>query len=294
MQQRTQLNQPFRQWQWVGVLSSLLVIASGTVSQARNYGSVQLLMGTPSSTPGGTDRDDYLLIRRQYATSYNNTKGTPNWVSWQLNASWIGSVERCKKGFTPDPLIPADFKHVLTTDYTNSGFSRGHMTRSGDRTVNEIDNCTTFYTTNIVPQTQDNNEGPWLELENLARELALAGKELYIIAGPVGEGGKGLKGPMTKIGKKNEVTVPERVWKIVVVLDKPGLGVKGVTKTTRIIAVNMPNIIGVKNKHYTDYLTSVADLEKLTGYNFLSDVPTEIQAVIEAKTVTTGSKTDGP
>jgi len=62
MQQRTQLNQPFRQWQWVGLLSSLLVIASGTVSQARNYGSVQLLMGTPSSAPGGTNRDDVKLL----------------------------------------------------------------------------------------------------------------------------------------------------------------------------------------------------------------------------------------
>jgi DNA/RNA endonuclease G (NUC1) len=27
----------------------------------------------------------------------------------------------------------------------------------------------------------------------------------------------------------------------------------------------------------------VAELEKLTGYNFLSEVPQEIQAVIEAK-----------
>ncbi len=281
MKQPTQLNHPFRQWQWVGVFSSLLVMASGTVCQARNYGSVQLLMGTPSSAPNGTNRDDYLLIKRQYATSYNNSKGTPNWVSWQLNASWLGPVDRCSK-FSPDPTLPAGFKQVLTTDYTGSGFSRGHMARSGDRTANTTDNCATFYTTNIVPQTQDNNEGPWLQLENLSRELALAGKELYIIAGPLGEGGKGLKGPMTKIGK-NAVTVPESVWKIVVVLDKPGLGVKGVTKTTRVIAVKMPNITGIEKKSYTEYLTTVAELEKLTGYDFLSDVPKEIQAVIEAK-----------
>lgn len=102
------------------------------------------------------------------------------------------------------------------------------MTRSGDRTATTTDNCATFLMTNIVPQTQDNNEGPWLELENLAKELAESGKELYIIAGPLGEGGTGLEGFAKKIGN-DKVTVPASLWKVVLVLDRPGLGVGGVT-----------------------------------------------------------------
>jgi len=269
-------------WRWVGLLTLLTTVAIGSPSQARNYGSIHLIMGTPSSSPESSDRDDYLLRKRQYTLAYNNSKGTANWVSWQLNASWIGSVDRCKN-FSPDATLPSGFKKVLPTDYTNSGFSRGHMTRSGDRTANETDNCATFLMTNIVPQTQDNNEGPWLELENLSKELALSGKELYIIAGPLGEGGTGLKGFKAKIGKSTEVTVPKSLWKIVVITDKPGLRLGGVTAQTRIIAVNMPNEVGIKNKSYKDYLTTVDDLETLTGYDFLSDVPKEIQDVIEAK-----------
>ena len=268
-------------WKWVSVLSSLLVLASAPASQARNYGSVQLLLGTPSSSPTSQNPDDYLLIKRQYALSYNSSKGTANWVSWQLNASWLGAVDRCK-GFSPDPTLPAGFKKVLPTDYTGSGFSRGHMTRSGDRTANETDNCATFYMTNIVPQTQENNEGPWLELENLSRELAIAGKELYIISGPLGVGGTGLKGPKTKIGT-TDVTVPASLWKIVVVLDQPEKRLKGMTKNTRVIAVNMPNSLGIKNKSYKEYLTTVDELERLTGYDFLSDVPKEIQDAIESR-----------
>jgi len=269
-------------WRWVSLLTLLTTVAIGSPSQARNYGSIHLIMGTPSSSPESSDRDDYLLRKRQYTLAYNNSKGTANWVSWQLNASWIGSVDRCKN-FSPDATLPSGFKKVLPTDYTNSGFSRGHMTRSGDRTANETDNCATFLMTNIVPQTQDNNEGPWLELENLSKELALSGKELYIIAGPLGEGGTGLKGFKAKIGKSTEVTVPKSLWKIVVITNKPGLRLGGVTAQTRIIAVNMPNEVGIKNKSYKDYLTTVDDLETLTGYDFLSDVPKEIQDVIEAK-----------
>jgi len=156
------------------------------------------------------------------------------------------------------------------------------MTRSGDRTANAIDNCATFLMTNIVPQTQENNEGPWLELENLAKDLALSGKELYIIAGPLGVGGTGLKGEKTQIGK-NEVTVPASLWKIVVILDKPGIRMKGITAETRVIAVNMPNTLGIKASSYKEYLTTVDELEKLTGYDFLSDVPKEVQDEIEAK-----------
>ena len=268
-------------WICLGVLSFLIVVGSATLSQARNFGSVQLLMGAPSpATKDPANKNDFLITRRQYALSYNNDKGTPNWVSWQLNASWLGSVDRCG-GFSPDPLLPTGFNVVRPNDYTGSGFSRGHMTRSGDRAANVTDNCATFYMTNIIPQTQDQNGGPWLELENYSKDLAQQGKELYIVSGPLGEGGVGLKGATTRI--KDKITVPESTWKIVLVLDKPGFGVKGVTNKTRVIAVRMPNTLGIKNDSYKKYLTTVDELEKLTGYDFLSDVPSGVQAVIEAK-----------
>lgn len=272
----------FSRWSFAASLAALLTATLSTVSLARNFGSIHLLMGTPSpATTDPSNADDFLVMKRQYALSYNNSKGTPNWVSWQLNASWQGNVDRCPR-FSPDLSLPAGFVRVTPNDYTNSGFSRGHMTRSGDRTANATDNCATFLMTNIVPQTQDNNEGPWLELENLAKDLAESGKELYIIAGPLGEGGTGLKG-FAKTIAGGKVTIPAFLWKIVVVLDRPGLRVPGVSDKTRVIAVKMPNITGIKFKRYKEYLTTVDELERETGFDFLTDVPTAIQDVIEAK-----------
>ena len=69
-------------WVCLGMLSLLVVIGCATLSQARNLGSVQLLMGAPSlATKDPTNKNDFLITRRQYALSYNNDKGTPNWVS---------------------------------------------------------------------------------------------------------------------------------------------------------------------------------------------------------------------
>jgi DNA/RNA endonuclease G (NUC1) len=53
--------------------------------------SVHLALGNPSNA--GKNPDNYLMVKPQYALSYNNSKGTPNWVSWELNKSYLGGVD---------------------------------------------------------------------------------------------------------------------------------------------------------------------------------------------------------
>jgi endonuclease G, mitochondrial len=257
-------------------------LAFSEPSQSRDSGTIHLILGIPSPAKSDpSNRNDYLMLKKQFALSYNNSKGTANWVSWQLNASWIGghNVDRCTTGFSPDVSLPSSFIKVQSADYVNSGFSRGGLVRSRDRSANQTDNCATFLMTNIVPQSPENNEGAWLELENLLTDLAKSGKELYIVAGPYGKGGIGFAEKISK----DKVTVPASLWKIAVLLDQPGLGLKGVSKKTRVIAANIPNTVGIAKKSYKDYLTTVDELEQLTGYDFLSNVSKEIQDVIESR-----------
>lgn len=51
------------------------------------------------------------------------------------------------------------------SDYTNSGYDRGHMVRSEERTATDIDNKSTFILTSILPQTPKLNQQTWLSLE---------------------------------------------------------------------------------------------------------------------------------
>jgi endonuclease G len=228
------------------------------------------MLGNPSNAD--TDPNNYLMIKPQYALSYNSSKGIPNWVSWQLNSSWLGSVDR-RNDFRPDTALPAGWYQVRPNDYTGSGYDRGHMTPSGDRTRTPEDNSATFLMTNMIPQAPKNNQEVWRELEEYSRELVNQGKELYIIAGGVGE-----KGTL-----KGKVTVPAQTWKVIAVLDRPELGVSGVTANTRMIAVMMPNSNEVANTDWKDYLVSVDKVEKVTGYDFFSNVPKSIQDAIESR-----------
>ncbi len=241
--------------------------------------NVHLTMGNPSSA-GTSNLNNYLLSKSQYATSHNCTKGTPNWVSWQLNSSWLGSAAR-QDDFRPDTTLPAGCYRVLATSYQGSGFDRGHMTPSADRTNSVATNSATFLMTNFVPQSPDNNQGVWESLESYCRTLVSQGNELYIISGPLGTGGTGSNGFKSAIDS-NRITVPNSVWKIILVVT-PGTGPSGVTTSTRVIAVNIPNTQGIRTAPWRNYRVTVDSIEQATGYDFLSNVSTSVQSVIEAR-----------
>ncbi|MBD1804076.1 DNA/RNA non-specific endonuclease [Microcoleus sp. FACHB-SPT15] len=235
--------------------------------------SLHLTLGNPSSaTTNTSNADNYLMVKPQYALSYNNRQGTPNWVSWQLNRSWIGNAQR-QNNFRPEPELPDSWYQVRPSDYSNSGYDKGHMAPSADRTKNQADNSATFLMTNIVPQAPDNNQGPWAALEDYCRELVSQGKELYIVAGPFGK---------SKAIAQGKITVPTKTWKVIVVLD-PGRGIGGISANTRVIAVEMPNEPGIRNTDWRNYRVSVDKVEATTRYDFLSNVPTTIQKVIESQ-----------
>jgi endonuclease G len=238
-------------------------------------------MGNPSgATTNLANADNYLIVRPQYALSYNRDKEIPNWASWQLNQDWLGALPR--GSFIPDTSLPRGWYQVTPQDYTGSGFDRGHLVPAADRNKTTEDSQAVFLMTNILPQAPDNNRGPWEKLERHCRELVSQGKELYIIAGGVGSGGVGERQRMKAIDH-GQIAVPAVTWKAIVVLEHPGMGLPGITESTPVIAVIIPNRQGIKEQEWQTFRTSVDAIEQLTGYDLLSNVPRPIQDVIEAR-----------
>ena len=242
-----------------------------------------MAMGNPSgATSRTTNPNNYLMIKPQYALSYNNSRGVANWVSWHLSKAWLGSADRCNC-FIEDALLPAGFFTAVTSNYSGSGFDRGHLCPSGDRTCSDTDNARTFLMTNMTPQAPNMNEVTWEALEAYCRKLAAAGNELYIIAGWSGSGGNGRNGGVTSTIADGAIVVPAYFWKIAIILSDGKDDVTRVTTATRVIAVKMPNTQSVKAYSWDRYRTSVDEIESLTGYDFLSNLPGSVQAVIESQ-----------
>lgn len=267
------------------VLSSFLVIGdfesafpkvnltSRHITAAQKSGEqLHLILGNPShATRSETNPNNYLVVKEQYVLSYNRDNGGPNWVSWHVVKTDLG---RGRSGnFAVDKALPESW-WVFPNVYLNTAYDRGQMCSPSDRNSDPVDNRATFLMSNVLPQRPDLNRGPWRKFEEYSRDLVVNGNyELYVIAG-----GSGSEGSIA-----NQVNVPSRFWKVILILPDGDNDLNRIDKNTRVLAVDMPNQQGIGQQNWTKYLTSVDKLEELSGYDFLSNLPEKIQKVIEAR-----------
>lgn len=250
-----------------------------------------LYFGNPSDAVASLAcGDNYLLEKTQYVVSYNKDTLCPNWVGWHLSVSDIGDSGRSNK-FVADPQLPDDFYKVTQKDYQFSmyGFDRGHVCPSADRTATIEDNKVTFLMTNMVPQAPDNNRIVWNALEAYERELAIAGNEVYIFAGPAGTGGIGQKGQFDYIpvsmedGTMLKINVPEYTWKVFLVLPEGENDLKRVNAETVAFGVCVPNVQGCNAEgSWQQYICSINYIEELTGYDFFEILDDDIEELLES------------
>ncbi|MCC3156827.1 DNA/RNA non-specific endonuclease [Hymenobacter sp. 15J16-1T3B] len=242
-----------------------------------------LSLGNPSGASSNPDQspNNYLMVKPQYALSYSRDRGIPNWVVWHLSQAWLGSAPR-QDDFRPDPALPRGWYQVTPRSYSGSGFDKGHNCPSADRSLTLDDNSATFLMTNMIPQAPMNNQRTWNHLEDYSRDLVHAGNEVYVLMGSYGRGGTGANG-LAQTLDNGHVTVPKRVWKVLVVLPNGSGDLQRIAAgQARLIAIDTPNDNSV-NPDWAQYRTSVDAIEAATGLDLLSQLPAEAQARLEAR-----------
>lgn len=237
--------------------------------------SIQMLLGNPSNaTTSTTNHNHYLIQRDIEAMDYDDNHRQPNWASWNYTPGDTGSSGR--GNFSVDTSLPPGFYQVLTSDYSGSGYDRGHMCPSGDRTVSTTVNDETFLMSNMIPQAPDNNQGIWANLESYSRAIA-ASNEVLVICGPQGFGS-------AVTASSGQIPIASNVWKIIVAVPLgAGDTVSRISNSTRVIAVNIPNIQGIRTDPWQNYMTSVNHLQTNTGFNFFTTLNTNLATILRAK-----------
>ncbi len=234
------------------------------------FSKIHLALGNPSgATSDPSNENNFLVVGKYSAFSYNRERAATNWVSWRLVREHMGKIER-QNDFRPDDRLPNNFEKIMPFDYADKIYDRGHMLPSGDRTNSQEANSTTFFMSNMHPQTHELNTGPWEKLESYARGLAFRGNSVYQITGCTGD--KGLL--------RRKITIPTSCWKVIVAVPRRG-DIRNINSNTRVIAVDMPNTDGILDDPWEKYRTTVRAIELQTGYDFLSNLPREVQDVLE-------------
>jgi hypothetical protein len=128
----------------------------------------------------------------------------------------------------------------------------------------------------VAPQAPDNNQGLWADLENYSRAIA-ASNEVLVICGPQGFGS-------AVTASSGEIPIASNVWKIIVAVPLGGgSALSRITNNTRVIAVNIPNIQGIRSDPWENYMTSVNQLQTNTGFNFFTTLNTNLATILRAK-----------
>ncbi|OON70229.1 DNA/RNA non-specific endonuclease [Hymenobacter sp. CRA2] len=242
-----------------------------------------LSLGNPSGATSNPDAtpNNFLMVKPQYTLGYSRDRGIPTWVVWHLSKAWMGSAPR-QDDFRPDPALPRGWYQVTPRSYSGSGFDKGHNCPSADRSFDLDDNSATFLMTNMIPQAPMNNQRTWNHLEEYSRDLVKAGNEVYVLMGSYGRGGTGANGPAQTLDN-GHVTVPKRVWKVLVVLpDGDNDQQRIAAGQARLIAIDTPNDNSV-SPDWAQYRVSVDAIENATGLDLLSKLPTPVQERLEVQ-----------
>lgn len=209
------------------------------------------------------DRPEMILKRKSYVVSYNKETLQPNWVAWHLTAAHADGPTERSNGFREDKEVPEP--RATLEDYKKSGWSRGHMCPAGDNKWDEQAMKETFLLTNICPQNSKLNSGLWNSLEMDCRQWAKEYGDIYIVCGPVFT-----KKEHETIGK-NKVVVPEAFFKVVLCMN-------GKPKAFGVIVKNTEG-----NKKKDLYYNSVNQVERITGIDFFTALPDDIEEKVEAE-----------
>jgi endonuclease G len=225
--------------------------------------------GAPRPGPGANAPSFRVLINQGYAVGYSDALGNPVWAAYHMRdrATLPTPAARPDK-FETDRRTAA---RVAPEDYANSGYDRGHMapnyaiaTRYGTAAQRE-----TFLMSNITPQLHSLNAGLWKELEQkIATSYPARYAEVWVLTGPVfGATPKKLRGG---------VAVPEAFFLIVIDENEGKL---------RTLAFIVPQE-ATTSADPERYLTSVDEIQRRTGLDFLSELDDVAEKQVEAQRAT--------
>ena len=240
---------------WLAV--SMLVFAFVLRADAIIGVELQMQLGNPSNANSDTNNHDHFLIQRTVeALDYSDNLREPNWPSWDLTASDVGSSGRSSvslSGYEPaDGLLLGQ----ADADYSGSGYLivvtcvHRLTARTTPRTMIWYSSCRT---SSRKRRTTIRGCGRIWKL-TLARwrrrEMNWSSFAGQTDSARIASNAAGL------------VYIPAYTWKIIVVVTNgTGTALNRINTSTRVIAVNIPNIAGVRSAPWTNYLVSVNQLQ---------------------------------
>ena len=258
----------------VGILITsgfLLISAQRNTAQQNNVHSSYLQSSSAQSSNPPTQSSwampailptETVTQHSAYSLVYNHKHMQAKWVAYNLTyGNTVGGAERSSK-FSIDPSISP--RTAVTSDYTKTGYDRGHLAPAGDMKFSAQAMSESFYMGNVSPQLPGFNRGIWKKLEEQFRSWAPSSHPVFVVTGPV------LTDPISShIGQTCSISVPQRFYKIMLDTASP----------MRAIAFVLPN--NSSTQPLSSFAMSIDEAERITGMDFFPKLNDPQEAKIE-------------
>jgi endonuclease G len=205
-----------------------------------------------------------IIQHRYYTLSYREEYEQAEWVSYEINKASLQkpNVRRTDWFEVDNAVSTGSAKH---SDYSGSGYTRGHLVPAGDMAFDKTAMEETFFMSNMSPQLRPFNNGIWRELEEQVRDWVYQNGKLKIVSGPVIH-------QNSRRLKKGNITVPDAFYKVIVDDQLP------VQKGIAFIIPHSKSELPLQN-----YIVSIDSLEKISGIDFYENQSADWQKIIEEK-----------
>ena len=224
--------------------------------------------GEPARVGDPAPADIQVLQRGDFAVGWSPSLKHPVWVAYHVpprgDSTTVSPADPQKRpNFQKDRSVDGS---PAANAYEGSGYDRGHMapnyaiaTRFGEAAQKR-----TFLMTNIAPQSPALNQGVWCDVEHRIADL-WSGRygEVWVIVGALP--GRGERLP-------SGVEVPSAFYQIVVAQTDAGV---------RALALLFPQEIS-PDAYPARYIVSVAELEEMSGLDFLPGLESFIAKPLKA------------
>ena len=222
--------------------------------------SVHAPFGIPAGAPASND----LIFRHSYTVSTNDDTKLADWVAYVVRREWLVDLTDPRRNYRTDPFLDEDEtleEGGTAGDYEGAyaqyRYDRGHLVPlgsfHGSPFAEELN-----YLSVLAPQIARLNRGPWKSLEYAVRRLVTHFGTAYVLAGPY-YGGDDEAMPLLP-GADEPHVVPTGYW-MIVYMDDAG--------SPQICAFAVPQVLP-ESYETEDFITTVDEIEAMTGLDFLS------------------------
>jgi endonuclease G len=207
------------------------------------------------------------ICHASYLSASNTVTKTPDWIAYHLTAQHLAPQQNTRRTeyFCPDPCLMPGQRAELS-DYAGlfPNFNRGHMSPASDNKWNSVAYKECYFLSNILPQNPENNGGIWQKLESYTDSWAKVNNDLYIIDGPVYD----YNGVQHQVVGAGKLWAPAALFKIIYMPSRK-----------QVLSFIIPNQ-NISPSELSNYLTSINTINRLTGLNLFSDLPSDLKAQV--------------